>query len=430
MEAESLAAVRSRYGNWASISSADGDYRNFAKFEFERVEKEGMGKIEFEILGTEKKEKEKGKSKSSRLSLARLGEISTAFLSPFLLQAPGLPPQKEQDKLLAWHGAHVQDGWVLRVPENTDAGFVHLRTRAAGHSALHHLIILEKGASAEVMIECEGKNTTYINLHTDITESILGPDARLTLTTVQRYPQKDWSFSHHDQRLDKFSKLTHTAAAFGAAVSRTRTLNRLAGDHSQAHAYQLFIANGEQFMDMETASQHEVPDTQGEMTCRGALDGKSLGVYRGRIRIERAAPNTISHQSGSALLLSEDSAANIIPSLQVDNDQVEAGHGATVGGLDEKELFYLRSRGLDEEKSRRLVMEGYYLALIAKIPGEKTQEGLRALVRQHLPAYHPSVKHRQKLTVVANPGLEARPAAHEGIRDAELKKNEGKSTRR
>ncbi len=187
-------------------------------------------------------------------------------------------------------------------------------------------------------------------------------------------------------------------------------------------------------MDMETSSHHQVPDTQGEMTCRGALDGHALGVYRGHIHIDRNAPNTISHQSGSALLLSEGSTANIIPSLQVDNDQVEAGHGATVGGLDEKELFYLRSRGLDEERARRLVMEGYYQALIGKIPSARTQEHLRLLIAKSLPKYVPMVRGEKNgagswarpmvMPLISNPGLEARPSTKEGLKDQRM---DGKS---
>ncbi len=406
-----LDAQHARYADWNSCQTAEGEYRDFAKFDFERTQKEGMGKVEFEVAGKE--------SKENKIQLARLSETQPGSLAAFLFRAPGLAFDKKQDKLLAWHGAHVQDGFLLRVPAGVDAGLVHLRTRASGHSALHHLIMLEKGAKAQVIIECVGKDSSpAIHLHTDVSEALVGPDAHLTLATIQSYPTTDWAFSNHDQRLEQFAGLTHAALALGAEVSRARTLNRLAGRNSRAESFQLFLGGDRQFMDMETCSRHQVPDTGGEMSCRGALDGHGIGVYRGRIVIDRAAPNTISHQSGSALLLSKDSAADIIPSLQVDNDQVEAGHGATVGGLDARERFYLRSRGLTDAQARRLMMEGYFQTTLARMPSAGMREYLGKLIAERLPAHAGEEKvHAQKMEMTANPGLEARPRARAGIKE-------------
>jgi len=201
---------------------------------------------------------------------------------------------------------------------------------------------------------------------------------------VQDYPKSGAVFSHTYQTLDKFAKSVHLAAAFGSKLSRTRALNHLSGGHSRAESYQLFAESGEQSMDLRSHSHHEAPDTSGLMTCRGALQDSAFGTYMGKIQIDRAAINTISHQAGSALLLSPKARAYIIPALEVQNDQVEAGHGASVGGLDDKELLYLRSRGLDEAGAKRMLLGGYFEQLVSKVMGKSAQGRVRELVRAFL----------------------------------------------
>ncbi len=438
MAKEFLNSIHARYADWSNLNWADGEYQDFTKFDFARAEKEGIGAAQLEF-------RLKSMTKGVRIErLSQMDENEGETIGSKLLSSPGLEPSPKQDKLMAWHGAHAQDGFVIRVAAGVSAPLIYLRSVAAGHSALHHTIILEDGATAEVILEMIGgeekKNeensparlpqsaNTPARLHTDVSEAILGADAKLCFTTIQRYGENDWAFGYHGHILGKFAELTHVAGAFGAGVSRTRTLNQLSGGRAKANAYQLFFGRGSQFMDMETHSHHMTADTSGEMTCRGALDGTASMVYRGRIHIERAAPNTISHQSGSALLLSPDSAANIIPSLQVDNDQVEAGHGASVGALDEAEVNYLRSRGLDEQDARLLILRGYFDELIGKIWGESSRRYLSGLVGTRLPKMEEKRGKKEKKTAgarrpsrrtktrpLAVPGLEARPSAHTGL---------------
>lgn len=408
--ADIFSEVRKRHSNWASVQKAEGEYFDFSKFDFAAVEKSGLGKIELKLPNA---------MLPKGILLAPLSSlVSPSFsLAKQHLLKRGI--DLSDDKLLSWHGAHVQDGILLHVPAGVSAPVIHIKTQASGSSALHHLIVLEKGAKAEVIIEAEsngkGSSSSTPSLHTDLSESILEEDAQLTLTTVQNYPLTDWAFSSHYHHLSKFAKLTHSAAAIGALRSRTRAVNHLDGARARADSYQFFLGKGEQLMDMESRSIHHVPDTEGLMTCKGAMDGHSIGVYKGMIVIEQAAINTVSHQSGAVLLLSEDSKANIIPSLQVANDQVEAGHGATVGSLDEKEMLYLRSRGLDESEARLLALCGYFNQLISKIPGAASRQRLGQITRQYIEGLPKKISLSGKSirpAPIAVPGEEARPSTH------------------
>ncbi len=401
--------VHKRHSHWSDIKKADGEYRDFTKFDFAAVEKTGLGAVEIKPQA--------GPELPKGIAVAPLSSVvgpSFSLASLHLLQR-GI--NLSSDKLLSWHGAHAQDGILIFVPAGVAAPPIHVQTFSSGSSALHHLIVLEKGAKAEIIIDALSKEkhkTDAVSLHTDVTEAVLEEDAQLTLTTVQDYSLSDWAFSQHYHHLAKFAKLTHTALAIGAAVSRTRAVNHLDGARSHADSYQIFLGRGQQFMDLESKSMHHVPDTGGRMTCKGAMEDEAVGVYRGMISIDRAAVNTVSHQSGAALLLSPDSKVNIIPCLQVANDQVEAGHGATVGSLDIREMFYLRSRGLDESAARLLALSGYFNELLAKIPGERSREHLRSLAAHYvstLPIRHATAA--AKPAPIAIPGNEARATIHQ-----------------
>jgi Fe-S cluster assembly scaffold protein SufB len=435
-EHNGLKAICKKYSNWPDNTYAEGEYKDFREFDLIRAEKEGLGELEFEIVEAEKGKIKEGKIKEKadggdfrekpKAIVCRLAESRQKIIS-CILKSPNLAYSKMQDRILAWHGAHIQDGWVVYVPKGVDAGFIHLRIYAKANSAIHHLIVLEKEAKAQVIIESKSaesnENKISSNIHSEVSETIIGEDAQLALSTIQRYCQNDWAFCHHYQRLQKFAKLAHASISLGAAVSRIRSFNQLIGQRACANSYQLFIESKSQFMDMETAISHTAKNTQGEMTCRGALDGNSVGIYRGKIMIGSRAEDTISHQSGSAILLSESCAANIIPSLHVENDQVEAGHGAIVGGLDEGEMFYLQSRGIDWQKASRLVLEGHYNEIIGRIPSEKTRKYLKELIAASLPQSSPAASLKQESKQEAkmqqkahasdeiSPGIEARPTA-------------------
>ncbi len=379
------------------MKSVDSEHKDFSKADYAKLDREStLGKVGLEIQmengekGNEdkkqkapnKNEKPKPIQKSNLVRLARLSELDKKpelLFSTDNIDIGG-------DRLLSWHAAHLQDGMMLTIPAGIDAGQIVIRERAQKSSALHHIFILEKGAKAKILLVAEGQESdnNVPSLHTDLTEAFLDEDSHLSLTTIQDYAQSDLAFSHHFHTLKKFAKLSHTAASLGAGLSRTRALNHLYGVRSHVDSYQIFACEDAQRMDMGSLSHHAINDTSAKMTCRGALTGQSIGIYKGKIKIDRSAPDTVSHQSGSALLLSSQSKAYIIPALEVDNDQVEAGHGASIGGLDRGELTYLRSRGLSEDEAKRLLLTGFFDSLRDLNESEAARETLGELLKKRL----------------------------------------------
>ena len=115
------------------------------------------------------------------------------------------------------------------------------------------------------------------------------------------------------------------------------------------------------------------------------MSGKSTGVFNGRIHVHPDAQKTDAIQNNKNLLLSDDSIIHTKPELEIYADDVKCTHGATVGQLDEKALFYLRTRGLNREKSQRLLMRAYVGEITDEISNEKIRDELMEMIIDRLP---------------------------------------------
>jgi len=120
------------------------------------------------------------------------------------------------------------------------------------------------------------------------------------------------------------------------------------------------------------------------MNIKGALKDSASHVYRGLIKIEKAAKNTSSYLSDHALALSKNASANSIPSLMIDNNDVKCGHSASVGNVDEEKLLYIMSRGLDRKSAENLIVEGFFSHMIASVPSEKMRSEFSRIVRERI----------------------------------------------
>ena len=115
------------------------------------------------------------------------------------------------------------------------------------------------------------------------------------------------------------------------------------------------------------------------------MGGKAIGVFNGRIHVHPDAQKTDAIQNNQNLLLTDDAIIHTKPELEIYADDVKCTHGATVGQLDEKAMFYLRARGLDEENARRLLMRAYVGEIIEKINNEEIRDKMMDIIIDRLP---------------------------------------------
>jgi Fe-S cluster assembly protein SufD len=146
----------------------------------------------------------------------------------------------------------------------------------------------------------------------------------------------------------------------------------------------LSLATGTQLIDNHTTIDHAKPQCASHELYKSILDGKSKGVFNGKIFVRKDAQKTDAKQTNKTLLLSDDATIDTKPQLEIFADDVKCTHGATVGHLDEEQLFYLRSRGIGLEEANDLLTFAFASDVINRVHIEALREQLDGMVHEKL----------------------------------------------
>lgn len=187
-----------------------------------------------------------------------------------------------------------------------------------------------------------------------------------------------------DVRMDKDSDFSHFALDIGGRLTRNDLSIDLHGPGSSAWFNGLYIARDGQHIDNHTRVDHRVGPATSRQEYRGILSGKSRAVWNGKAVVHDGADGTDAEQANHNLLLSRRAEIDAKPELEIYADEVKCAHGTTVGQLDERALFYLRSRGLGRELAERVLTRAFAASVIADQPLEELSEFIRARVEARL----------------------------------------------
>ena len=144
----------------------------------------------------------------------------------------------------------------------------------------------------------------------------------------------------------------------------------------------LYLVAGRQHVDHHTRIDHAAPHTTSRELYKGVLDGKASGVFNGLVLIREGVGKIDAAQTNNNLLLSGEALVNTNPELEIFADDVKAVHGATIGQIEEEELFYLRSRGIDSRTARHLLIQGFAGEVLERLGMAPLRERLTEYVRE------------------------------------------------
>jgi Fe-S cluster assembly protein SufD len=296
----------------------------------------------------------------------------------------------DEHAFVAANAALFEDGAYLRLPANAAAeapvSLVHLADVGAA-AAAHPRALVVAGDGARATIEeiflGRGGGPYLTNA---VTELVLGVGAAVEHVRLQVEAPSAYHVSVVHAEQGAGSSLTAHAFTLGAKLSRAEIRARLAGEGARVAANGLYMAGGDQLVDNFSWVEHAVPRCTTSESYKGILDGKSRGVFSGRIRVLPGAQKTNAYQMNSNLLLSDDAMVDAKPQLEIFADDVKCGHGGTVGQLDAAALFYLRSRGLPEAEARSLLIWGFASEMVGLVVAPALRARAKHLVADRLPA--------------------------------------------
>ncbi len=303
-----------------------------------------------------------------------------------LLRAPG---DDADDRYALLADAFAGNGALIRVAAGAAPAapicLTHLAT-AATPGTHHARLAIELGPGATlVLVERFATAGTAAVLGNLAAELSLGRGATLVHLRLHEQGATAAQVETWVARQEAGSRYEQHVFATGGAILRSNLRLALAGEAAACRLLGLFAVEGERQVDLCTMVTHEAPATRTEQECRGIARDRGRGAFNGRIVVQPAARGADASQSSRNLLLSPLAEINARPQLEIHVDDVRCRHGATVGSLDEAQLFYLRSRGLDPAAAAALLTWAFCADLIGRLPLPELRAAMQARFAAALP---------------------------------------------
>ena len=323
--------------------------------------------------------------------------VKAGSLAEFLEREPGLVEPHlaqharfEDQAFTALNTAFLKDGAFIHVPRmKVLSEPIHLLFVTTGNGALpvshpRNLIVVEEGSQATVV-------ENYVTLlggayfTNAVTEVVAGASSVVDHCKLQREGEEACHVSTLQSHLGRSSRFTSHAITLGGALVRNDVNSVLDAEGAECVLNGLYLAVGCQHMDSHTLIDHARPNGTSREFYKGVLAGASHGVFNGKIMVRKDAQKTDARQTNKNLLLSEAAMVDTKPQLEIHADDVKCTHGATIGRLDEDALFYLRSRGIGENKARSLLVHAFASDIVERIPVGPIRTGLECELVTRLP---------------------------------------------
>ena len=286
--------------------------------------------------------------------------------------------------MAALNAAFATDGLVLRVARGAVLDKpLHVISIGASDGgqvpAFHprHLIRLEADAVATVVESHVGTGAYLANSVSDVA---LERGATLKHYALQNEAAEAYHVGAVRLSLADRAAYEGFGLQLGARLARRELRATIDGSDVECRMNGLYLAAGSQHLDNTTAIDHAAPGSRSRQLFKGVLDDASRGVFQGRVLVRQVAQKTDAHQLSRALLLSRKAEMDGKPELEIYADDVRCSHGATIGNLDQEPMFYLRSRGIDEQTAYRMLVEAFAIEAIDEISAVPVREAFAAHV--------------------------------------------------
>ena len=285
-----------------------------------------------------------------------------------------------EGKFAAMSNAFWSGGFFLYVPKNVRVETPVRLFRwisGAGTAAFGRLLIVaEAGAEIAIVDELASDNLSSPTLSVGAAEIVAGEGAKVTYVSLQRFGAGVSHLSTDRLVAGRDARITTLYTTLGGDLSRADVHCKLQAPGAHVDMLGVYIAQGTQHFDNETLQDHLAPHASSNLLFKGALQDTGRSVFRGLIRVHPKAQRTDAYQTNRNLLLSTGARADSLPNLEIQADDVRCSHAATVGQLDEEELFYLLSRGIHRSEAVRLVVFGFFGEVLDQLPLEDVRAEL------------------------------------------------------
>ena len=292
----------------------------------------------------------------------------------------------ETNYLTALSTALFTTGTVIYVPEGVEAEDVKIRTTMNSRSLFNYTLVVTEESSSVTILERQqtGDDVEGARYYSGITEILAGENSYVQYGSMQDLDQETYNYQLKHAVADTYATANIIDANVGSRLTKTSVEVDLDGDSSETKLVGAFYGHEDQHFDIDSRVWHNGEHTTADLVTRGVIDDHARSVYEGVQNVGRDAWDTSSYQRENTLMLSDESEADASPKLIINNHDTEASHSATVGQVDEMDLFYMMSRNIPEQLAKNMLVEGFYVPVLDEIEVEELREDLLEVIRTRL----------------------------------------------
>jgi Fe-S cluster assembly protein SufD len=298
------------------------------------------------------------------------------------------PAKLGSAKFAALHKSVVQAGTFLWVPRGVEIRdpFEVFHLVQGDWSAVfpHTLIIAEDNSRVTLLEHFISVNPEDRGLACGVNDLVLKPGSKLNYASIQEWSKNFVSVQVNSTIAARDSAALNLAMNFGGKYSRLESISCMVDRGARSDMLAISVARDDQEFDQRTLQDHQKPDTTSDLLYKNALHDRSRTIFSGLIKVEPGAHRTDAYQKVRNLILSDDAEANSMPGLEILADEVRCTHGATSGQVEPEELFYLKSRGIDDLAAKRLIARGFLNEVVDRLPEEHLSEYLHQQIEARL----------------------------------------------
>ncbi len=310
-----------------------------------------------------------------------LGNGGAAQLQPLMQRSPSV----ESGVFGDLHSAFLSNGVVINVAAHANVTRrIHIlcvQTRVSPGVLSAPRVVINAETSSRAMVvqshvgvpDAAGFTNAAVDIH-------VAENAELSYCKVQSEGLGMYHVSQIHAEQERDSRLRLFDFSMGGRLVRNNVYVRLNGENGEASINGVYAVRGRQHVDNHLAVDHAAPHCNSTQTYKGILDEKSRAVFDGRIIVQPGSMLTDAIQFNQNILLSRDARVDTKPQLEISNDDVKCTHGATIGQLDEREIFYLQSRGIPRDESIAMLSRGFLEDVIYKIDDTILRDSLRSVL--------------------------------------------------
>ncbi|WP_331234889.1 Fe-S cluster assembly protein SufB [Natronorarus salvus] len=287
-----------------------------------------------------------------------------------------VPPS--DNKFAALHGAVWSGGSFVYVPEGVTVEMpvqAYFRMNSEGMGQFEHtLIVAEEGSEVHYIEGCSAPKYNVINLHSGGVEVFVGEDAHVQYSTVQNWSKNTFNLNTKRAIVDRGGRMEWVSGSMGSKATMLYPCSILKGRGASANHISIAFAGEGQDIDTGAKVYHNAPRTNSTIESKSISKDGGRTNYRGLVHIADGAHDSSTAVECDALMFDNESISDTMPYMEINESTVDVAHEATVGKIGDEDIFYLQTRGLDDDDAKQMIVSGFIEPITEELPIEYAVE--------------------------------------------------------